>query len=329
MFTSASIGIAMVTADYERAEDLLRDADTAMNRAKSNGRGRYEIFDAHMHARTLALLNLEAELRRAVEREEFTVHYQPVIDLESGALTAVEALLRWQHPLRGLVFPGEFIWLLEDNGLIVTVGEKVLRAAAAFAKRLQDAGFDQVAVSVNISARQFQDPRLPELVQSALHEAGISPSRLRLEITESAAMSDFDLTLEIMRKINALGVEFSIDDFGTSYSSLGYLKRFPARSIKINQAFIHDVPTNPDSAAITSAILAMAHILGLEVIAEGVEDEEQLAFLVSQRCNQVQGFLISPALTEEELIGLRQTRSQFLPDTTPEFPGAGTRSPIL
>ncbi len=329
VFTSVSIGIAMVTSNYARAEDLLRDADTALNRAKSNGRARYEIFDANMHSRILATLNLEAELRRAVERQEFVVYYQPIISMKSGAPVAVEALLRWQHPLRGLILPGEYIWLLEDNGLIMTVGELVLRAAANFAKRLQESGFTRVAVSVNISARQFQNPSLPDLVQAVLKETGIPASALQLEITESAAMSDFNLTIEAMKRINALGVEFSIDDFGTSYSSLGYLKRFTAKNIKINQSFIQDIPANPDSTAIVAAIIAMAHILGMEVIAEGVETEKQLALLDSYQCDQVQGFLVSPALEENELLHFLRSRLQFLPGRETNLPDSDAPDPIL
>jgi diguanylate cyclase (GGDEF)-like protein/PAS domain S-box-containing protein len=301
VFTTVSIGIAMTATGYDRMEDLLRDAETAMYRAKADGRARHQIFDAAMHARSLTVLRLETELRRALEREEFQVNYQPIISLRSGKIVAVEALLRWYHPERGLILPSDFITLAEETGLIVPIDEWVLRQSCRQAKEWQARGHADLAVAVNISARHLQDESLPGVVKQVLQETGIPGNRLHLEVTESAAMSDFGQSITALKELDSLGIKISIDDFSTSYSSLGYLKRFPVNSIKIDQSFVKDLMENPDDAAITTAIIAMGHILNLSVIAEGVRTEEQLDFLMHQDCDEIQGHLISKAVPPVEI----------------------------
>jgi diguanylate cyclase (GGDEF)-like protein/PAS domain S-box-containing protein len=292
VFTSASIGIALTTHNYNRPEDLLRDADTAMYRAKASGRARHQIFDSEMHARSLALLQLEAELRRAVERQEFDIFYQPVVSLASGQVTTVEALLRWKHPSRGILTPQEFMSLAEETGLIVTIGKWVLQTACQQMKQWRDAGYLDMRVAVNVSVRQFQDQGLRDIIHHILTETGLPGECLQIEITESAAMSDYELITQTIHELSRMGVQISIDDFGTSYSSLGYLKRFPVSGIKIDQTFIRDLMEDMDDAAITTAIIAIGHILNLNVVAEGVETEKQLNFLLSKSCDEIQGFLL-------------------------------------
>jgi EAL domain-containing protein (putative c-di-GMP-specific phosphodiesterase class I) len=301
VFTSASIGIALTTHNYNRPEDLLRDADTAMYRAKASGRARHQIFDSEMHARSLSLLQLETELRRAVDRQEFEIFYQPVVSLVSGQVTTVEALLRWNHPTRGLVTPKDFMTLAEETGLIVTIGKWVLETACQQMKQWRDDGHLDMRVAVNVSIRQFQDQSLRDIIHKILIETGLPGECLQIEITESAAMRDFDLITQTIHELSRMGVQISIDDFGTSYSSLGYLKRFPVTGIKIDQTFIHDLMEDIDDAAITTAIIAIGHILNLNVVAEGVETEKQLNFLLSQSCDEIQGFLLDHPMPAGEI----------------------------
>lgn len=291
---TASIGIALADAARELPEELLRDADTALYRAKGDGRSRFIVFDTEMHTRALAQLELEADLRRAVEHEEFEIFYQPIVSLETGQLTRLEALLRWQHPARGLVPPSEFISMVEETGLIVPLGAWCLRNASRQAQAWHlDFGTD-FRVSINLSARQFQDQNLAELTRIILMESGLSRDMLEVEITERTAMRDLDHTIRTLNELHRMGVHISIDDFGESYSALGYLKRFPIDSLKIDRSFITDVVTNPDAAAIASALMAMAHQLSLTVVAEGVENEYQAAFLRSIQCDEVQGYIVGP-----------------------------------
>lgn len=316
IFPGASIGIAMITHRSFRAEDILRDADTAMYRAKAGGRGRHEVFGTEMHAMNVALFQLEADLRRAVERQQFQLYYQPIVSLQTGRITAVEALIRWHHPRRGLILPGEFIILAEETGLMLPIGEWVLRTACQQAKRWHDAGYTDLCMAVNISPRQMQDGDLPALVRDVLDETGLPPGSLQLEITEWAAMQDMDLTVQTLNTLREMGVLISIDDFGTSYSSLGYLKRFPISSIKIDQSFVHDMTENVDDAAITKAIISMGNVLGLSVVAEGVEMEQQLALLNNERCNHVQGDLMGRPVPAEAITSLLQEGHTLLPDMT-------------
>ena len=304
VFTTASIGIALTTSGYERPDDLLRDAETAMYRAKADGRACYRIFDADMHARSLSTLHLETELRQAMERKEFQVYYQPVISLKTGKMVAVEALIRWLHPERGMILPAEFIPLAEETGLIIALDEWVLKETCEQAIRWQESSGNELAVAVNISARHMQDPGLADLVRQVVQETGLLPNLLHLEITESAAMSDLSQTDITLQELSQMGVKISIDDFSTQYSSLGYLKRFPVSSIKIDQYFMQDVIENLDDAAITTAIIAMGHILNLKVIAEGVKTIEQLDFLIAQNCDEIQGHLISKAVPPEDILAI-------------------------
>jgi len=306
VFTTVSIGIALSAIGYDRPEDILRDADIAMYRAKCLGKARHVLFDMNMRAQAVELLHLEADLRRAIERQEFVLHYQPIVSLASGRITGVEVLLRWQHPQRGLISPAEFIPIAEETGLIVPLGEWVLRTACTQNKAWQDAGLPPLCVAVNLSARQFQHQNLPELIQKVLQETGMAVQALKLEITESLAMKDIDFSIATLNELSAMGIQILIDDFGTSYSSLGYLKRFPITTLKIDKSFVRDLPGDSDNAAITSAIIVMANSLKLKVIAEGVETEEQLAFLQSQKCDEIQGYFFSEPVPAEVFTRLLQ-----------------------
>lgn len=293
VFTSASIGITMGNGDYERPEDIIRDADTAMNRAKAKGRARYQIYDVEMHATSISQLELETDLRRAIERQELRVYYQPIISLQTRRITSLEALVRWQHPRRGLTLPGEFMPLAEDTGLVLPIGEWVLKTALADLKIWREIGFKDLQVAVNVSVRQLESQDLIGLVKSALKDTGLPAQALQLEITESAAMHDVEQTARILDVLGKMGIDISIDDFGTSYSSLGYLNRFPVRHLKIAQTFTRNIPDRRDDTAITHAIIALAHALKLTVIAEGVENERQLATLIPLGCEYIQGYMIS------------------------------------
>jgi diguanylate cyclase (GGDEF)-like protein/PAS domain S-box-containing protein len=321
VFTTASIGIAVSASHYERADDLLRDADMAMYRAKALGKARHEMYDTDMHARAVEVLQLESDLRRAVEGREFLVYYQPIVSLASGKLTGIEALLRWQHPQRGTLPAAEFLPLAEETGLIVPIGEWLLRTACGQVRQWQNEGHPELRVLINLSARQFQDPYLPGQIARVLEETGVAPAALQLEITESVAMRNIELSLATLEALHKMGVGISIDDFGTGYSSLSYLKRLPLDALKIDHSFVQHVTTNADDAAITESITGLAHSLGLKVIAEGVETAEQLAFLRSRRCDEIQGHLISPPLPAEPFTCfLRDSRSLFATESLPPAP---------
>lgn len=302
IFTSASIGIALSASGYENEEDLLRDADSAMYRAKSKGRACYEIFDTSMHSFVTKLLQTEADLRRAVERQEFVLHYQPIISTKKGGIMRVEALLRWQHPKKGLVLPSEFISVAEDTGLIVPIGQWALRKACAQVKTWLDAGHNRLRLGVNFSARQFQQKDLPEFINNTLRETGLHARLLDVEITESIVMES--ACIETLKELSALGVRVSIDDFGTGYSSLGSLNRFPISIIKIDKSFIKDLTADPNAQTIVKAIITMAHSLNVQVVAEGVETDEQLEFLRSHGCDEVQGYLFGRPVPGEEFLKL-------------------------
>lgn len=301
---TASIGIVMFNKDYTTAGELLRDADSAMYYAKAQGGNQHQLFDNAMHISAIELIRLEGELKRAVERKEWLIHYQPIISLASGKLIGAEALIRWMHPIRGLLPPQDFIQAAEDTGLILPIGEYVMRAACAQVKAWREAGHPGFWVSVNISARQFQDKNLVGKVAQILLEMGLPSDALRLEITENIAVRDREYTIKIMNELNALGVHTSLDDFGTGYSSLSYLKQFPLKVLKIDQSFIQDIHLNRKNETLVTAIISMARSLGLEVVAEGVEKDEQLAFLRSQFCDSVQGYLLSHPLPGTEFTRL-------------------------
>jgi len=296
-----SIGISIFPSDGNDSLALLKAADVAMYRTKETGRNNYLFYSPMMNIHTLERLELESDLRQALERGEFLLHYQPQIELATGRITTVEALLRWKHPLRGIVAPSDFISLAEETGLIVPIGEWALAAACARTKAWQDEGLAGLKVAVNLSARQFADPMLLPKLTRIIHESGLDPSSLELEITESLVMSHGEGAAAVLESLKALGVRIAMDDFGTGYSSLGYLKRFPIDTIKIDRSFVRDIASDSDDKKITRAIIAMAHSMSLTVVAEGVETPEQLRFLRAQHCDAVQGYLFYRPLAQEDV----------------------------
>lgn len=298
-YISASIGIALFPSDGGEPDTLIRNADTAMYRAKEQGRNGYQFYLPQMNERLKLRLEREAQLRGALERDEYRLHYQPKVNLETGAISGFEALLRWEHGGR-LVSPGEFIPILEYTGLIVPVGEWVVRSACGQIKRWEEQRLAARPVAVNLSARQFQSKNLAEAIGAILRETGVAPGLLELELTESLLMSDAEEAVETLRELKALGVRLAVDDFGTGYSSLAYLKRFPLDTLKIDRAFVRDTISDPDDAAIALAIINLAHSLKLKVVAEGVETEAQLNFLCLRGCDEMQGFYFARPLPVEE-----------------------------
>jgi len=300
LFVTTSIGVALYPSDGVDAETLLRNADTAMYRAKDQGRDNYQLYTPAMNSKALERLSLESRLRQALHNDELVLYYQPLIDLRSGQVRGAEALLRWRHPTLGLVPPADFISLAELSGLIVPIGHWVLRTACAQVRSWQQMGFPNLSVAVNLSSRQFQQTDLVHQVTDALERSQLPAGALDLEITESNAMQNAEISISTLGSLKDLGVSLSMDDFGTGYSSLNYLKRFPIDRIKIDQSFVRDVTQDPDDAAIAIAVIAMAHSMQLSVVAEGVETEEQLAFLRRNLCDEMQGFLFSPPVPASE-----------------------------
>jgi diguanylate cyclase (GGDEF)-like protein len=309
-FITSSIGISVFPKDGEDVQTLLKQADTAMYRAKEQGRNTFQFYTAALNVAILARLSLEHDLRYALARAQLRVHYQPQVDLERNQVMGVEALLRWQHPQRGLVLPSEFIPLAEDTGLILPIGEWALRTACAQGKAWQDQGLGPLRVAVNLSARQFLQAELLGLIAETLRESGLPPACLELEITESLLMRDIDGAISTLGALKAMGVQLAIDDFGTGYSSLSYLKRFPLDRLKIDRSFVRDITTGADDAAIALAVIAMAHSMRLQVIAEGVETATQLAVLQSGGCQQMQGFYFGYPLAAQAITKLlRENRA--------------------
>ncbi len=310
VFTSASIGIATSLTGYQRPEDVLRDADTAVHRAKSQGKARLQLFDAGMHARAVLLLGLETDLRQAVEQSELSLKYQPIVSLTTGAAVGLEALMRWRHPARGSVPRADFIPLAEETGLILPLGWWALQTAARQLKAWQDEGVPgwPITVSVNISGRQLASPELLDRLDRVLAETGLEPGSLRLEITESMLIENRDLAAEVLGLVTARGVGLDIDDFGTGYSSLSYLHRLPIDHVKIDRSFVSTVLTDSDSMEIVRAIVGLAQNLGMEAVAEGVESEEQVRVLRDLGCRLAQGYLFGRPL-RADLVGpvLRRT----------------------
>jgi diguanylate cyclase (GGDEF)-like protein/PAS domain S-box-containing protein len=300
LFVSASIGISVFPADGGDAETLLKHADTAMYRAKEGGRSGYQFYTPAMNAATHKQHQLEQRLRRALERDEFRLVYQPRIDPHTGALLGAEALLRWQHPEFGLIGPADFIGVAEDTGLIMPIGLWVLRTACQQAKAWRQTGAP-LRMAVNLSARQFQHTNLAAQVAAVLADTGLPAHALELEITESMAMHNAERTVVVLRALKELGVHLSVDDFGTGYSSLSYLKQFDVDTLKIDRGFVCDLPHD---SAIAEAVLALAHSLSMSVTAEGVETEEQLAFLQQHNCDEVQGFLIGKPVPADQFAPL-------------------------
>jgi diguanylate cyclase (GGDEF)-like protein len=293
IFVTASIGIAIYPLDGRNADSLLRNADTAMYVAKETGRSNYKFFSREMNTRAVERMTLETNLRRAMERSEFSLNYQPQVDVTTGRIVGVEALLGWKSPEAGMVTPEKFIPIAEETGLIIPIGEWALRAACIEARSWQDAGLPAVRVAVNISGCQFRRADLAETVARILEETGLDPGRVEIELTESVLLENSDTALSMLKELKSLGVRLAMDDFGTGYSSLTYLKHFPIDRLKIDKLFIHDINTSSDGASIADAIIAMARSLGLEVIAEGVETEDQVEFLKSRNCSEMQGFYFS------------------------------------
>lgn len=317
LFVSASLGIAIYPHDAKDVEGLLRNADVAMYRAKDMGRNAYQFYAAEMTAHAQERLNLESALRRALERGDFVLHYQPIVDSASGLVVGAEALMRWRHAERGVIDPAQFIPLAEETGLIVPMGEWVLRTACAQCVEWEREGLGTLRIAVNISPRQFQRPDLADTVASVLRDTGLPPERLELELTEGVLLRNPDETIAVMGRLNAMGVQLCIDDFGTGYSSLSYLKRFPINQLKIDQSFVQGIPGDEDDAAIATAIIAMAHNLKLRVIAEGVETMDQLDYLRQHRCDEIQGNYFSKSLANLELAQLLQRRSCLPPAAKP------------
>ncbi len=311
VFSGVSVGIAHGSAAYASPEDILRDADTALYRAKAQGRGRCVEFDASMHDRAVELLQLETSLRRALEREELHLHYQPVVSLTTGQIAGAEALLRWNHPERGLVPPMEFIPLAEETGLIIEIGAWVLREACRQMKQWQDRlGQPHLEIGVNLSSRQFQAPGLVAEVGEVLRATGLSPRCLRLEVTESLLMDKHPNVAQTMTELRAMGVRIDLDDFGTGYSSLSYLHQFPIDTLKIDRSFVQRIADTEDGLEIVNTILALANSLDMEVVAEGVETEQQLDLLRKMHCGFAQGYHLSrpiEAVQFEALIGTRRS----------------------
>jgi len=303
---STSIGITLYPQDGENAETLLRNSAAALHRAKQQGRNNFQFYTAAMNSQACELLVLENELHHALQRREFVVYYQPQVNTTTGEITGMEALVRWQHPKFGLVAPDKFIPLAEETGLIVPIGEWVLKTACAQNKAWQDAGLPPLRVAVNLSVRQFQQPLLLNIVAQTLQETGLSPQFLDLEITETIAMHNVELTKAILSELHQMGVYLSIDDFGTGYCSLGYLKQFPLHTLKIDKSFVRDLATDPQNAGIINAIMMLGRGFNLRVIAEGVETEAEKDCLLSFQCEEMQGYLSSPPLPAEEATKLLQ-----------------------
>ncbi len=317
VFTTASIGVAISSTGYNHPEDMLRDADTAMYRAKASGKARHEIFDVLMHTSAVTLLQLGNDLRRAIEHEEFLVYYQPIISLDNGQLVGLEALVRWQHPQRGLVFPGDFISLAEERGLIGAIGRLVLREACRQVEewRTRYPALPPIFISVNLSGKQFTEPDLLDQIQRTLEDTGLPSSYLKLEITESVVMGNAACAIEILTQLRAMGVRLSIDDFGTGYSSLSYLHRFPLDTLKVDRSFVNNMTDTTESQEIVKIIILLAHNLGMRVIAEGIETATQLAQLRALGCEYGQGYHFAKPL-EAHLIEAMIVKSIAEQETT-------------
>ncbi len=304
LFITASVGISLFPVDGNDAESLVKNAGMAMRKCKASGGNSYEFFDLSQNEKVREQIKMEKNLRQGLKRKEFQVYYQPQVDINSGLIIGMEALLRWRHRKLGMIPPKDFIPLAEDTGLIVEIGEWALYEACLQARAWETANYPRLRVAINLSARQFRQEKLLDRLNAIIRETMVNPERLVFEITESNAMQNTEFTIGIMREMKEMGVHLHIDDFGTGYSSLSTLKRFPLDALKIDMSFVQNITRNQDDAAITKAIIAMAHSLQLETIAEGIETTEQKEFLLLNGCNQGQGYLYSQPLPAEEATAL-------------------------
>jgi len=311
LFITASVGISVYPFDGHDANTLLRHADTAMYRAKGQGRNNYQMFTPDMTSDDFEQLSIGNSLRRALDRNEFVLHYQPQMNLETGEIVGMEALIRWQHPDMGLLHPSRFIHWAEETGLIVPIGEWVLQEAARQNKEWQNKGLPRLRVSVNLSALQFRQKNLVESITRVLQDTNLAPDCLELELTETVVMENAGPSIYVPHRLRAMGVRFSIDDFGTGYSSLNYLKRFPANTIKMDRSFINELTLESKDAAIAQAVITLGHGLNLTVLAEGVETEGQLSILKEFQCDSIQGFLFSHPLPSDQLESLLHDNHRF------------------
>jgi diguanylate cyclase (GGDEF)-like protein len=303
LFMTTSMGISIYPDDGEDAITLMKNADIAMYKAKNEGRNNYKLYTPAMNLKAMERLKLENKLRRATDREEFVIHYQPQVKVNTGKIVGVEALVRWIDPEKGMVSPAEFIPLAEETGLIVPIGEWVLQTACKQQVIWKEKGLNNVKVAVNISIRQFQQPEFLTILTNTLKETGIEPSHLELELTESIIMDDVENSIDLLREIISMGIKLAIDDFGTGYSSLEYLKKMPLSCLKIAMPFVREICDNKDDRAISTAIIQIAHSLELNVIAEGVEDKKQYELLESLQCDIIQGYLVSKPQPVNEIEG--------------------------
>lgn len=316
---SCSMGISIYPEHGADSETLIKNADAAMYYAKESGRNAFRFFTQHMNAQVVERLTIEHNLRMALERNELFLVYQPQLEVSSGRITGIEALLRWQSPELGLVPPDRFIRVAENSGLILPIGEWVLRAACATVRRWQDEGLPAIPVAVNVSAVRFRQEGFRSLVKRVLQETGLAAQFLELELTESLLLSNADVTLPVLRELKEMGVKLAIDDFGTGYSSLSYLRQFPVNHLKIDRSFINAVAVNSDDAAITTAVINLGKSLNLKVIAEGVENEEQMAFLKNHRCDEIQGYYFCKPLTSDQIHAKLQELSKEVAKTKVVF----------
>jgi EAL domain-containing protein (putative c-di-GMP-specific phosphodiesterase class I) len=320
--TTASIGIAMFPADGTDVQTLTKNADMAMYRAKEDGKNGFRFFTEEAKTQSIERLTLETSLRRALDREEFSLHYQPKVDLASGRITGVEALLRWTHPELGMLSPVQFIPLAEETGLIVPIGRWVLKQACAQNMAWQRQGLRPLSMAVNLSPRQFADESLLHYIDDALSSCGMSPMLLQLEVTESMVMQNVSRAVRILEAIRSRGIRLAIDDFGTGYSSMSLMKQFPIDTIKIDRSFVRNLADDGEDQAIAQAIINMGKALGMTIVAEGVETIEQETFLRNHACDETQGFLFSRPVPPDELPQLLQRRPAVSPPQQPE-PRAG------
>jgi diguanylate cyclase (GGDEF)-like protein len=307
LHVTVTIGISIYPDDGPDAGTLIKCADTAMYDAKQSGRNNYQFFEPAMNARAVERQWIEAGLHRALARREFVLHYQPKIDLETGMMTGAEALIRWAHPERGLMFPNDFVPIAEDCGLIVPIGRWVLREACRQARAWIDEGLRPMAVAVNISAVEFRDPRFLANVRAVLNDSRLDPRYLELELTESSLIRHAESTALTLQTLREMGVQVAIDDFGTGYSALSYLRQFPISVLKIDRSFVREISADPVGTSIVSAVIGMGKSLGHRVVAEGVETMEQFAFLQAQRCGEGQGYFFSRPLIAEQFVRLLET----------------------